>query len=287
MAQPRRPAPERIDRAPAPAQATVEQLPVVKSTSVIARIAARYAVDADKLMATLKNTVFKPQKLKDGTFREVSNEELMSLLVIADSYKLNPFTREIYAFYDSQRNCIVPIVPIDGWIRMINDHPMYAGMELAYGDFDKPRDDEDADPFVECTIWRKDRDRPIVVREYMRECWRDTIPWGSHPRRMLRHKAIMQCARVAFGFSGVSDPDEAERWVNLPQEEVTVSSSRKPATRAPQAKEPATQLEQRPSHNPLEGAAPASTGEINEAELARMREADRALAEAEAAAGNG
>jgi hypothetical protein len=28
--------------------------------------------------------------------------------------------------------------------------------------------------------------------------------------RMLRHKALMQCARYAFGFSGVTDDDEAE-----------------------------------------------------------------------------
>jgi hypothetical protein len=30
---------------------------------------------------------------------------------------------------------------------------------------------------------------------------------------MLRHKALIQCARVAFGFSGIYDPDEAERIV--------------------------------------------------------------------------
>jgi hypothetical protein len=29
------------------------------------------------------------------------------------------------------------------------------------------------------------------------------------PKRMLRHKALIQCARVAFGFSGIFDEDEA------------------------------------------------------------------------------
>ncbi|MCL6229905.1 recombinase RecT [Bartonella bilalgolemii] len=28
---------------------------------------------------------------------------------------------------------------------------------------------------------------------------------------MLRHKAVIQCARYAFGFSGIYDEDEAER----------------------------------------------------------------------------
>jgi hypothetical protein len=35
--------------------------------------------------------------------------------------------------------------------------------------------------------------------------------WLSHPRRMLRHKAMIQCARICFGLSGVYDPDEALR----------------------------------------------------------------------------
>jgi hypothetical protein len=30
---------------------------------------------------------------------------------------------------------------------------------------------------------------------------------------MLRHKAMIQCARLAFGFAGIFDQDEAERIV--------------------------------------------------------------------------
>jgi hypothetical protein len=33
--------------------------------------------------------------------------------------------------------------------------------------------------------------------------------WLTHPRRMLRHKTMVQCARVCFGLSGIYDPDEA------------------------------------------------------------------------------
>ena len=36
-------------------------------------------------------------------------------------------------------------------------------------------------------------------------------PWQSHPSRFLRHKATIQCARLAFGFVGIHDQDEAER----------------------------------------------------------------------------
>jgi hypothetical protein len=51
----------------------------------------------------------------------------------------------------------------------------------------------------------------VTVTEYLAECRRDTGPWKSHPRRMLRHKAMIQAARLAFGYGGIYDQDEAER----------------------------------------------------------------------------
>ena len=47
----------------------------------------------------------------------------------------------------------------------------------------------------------------------MNECRRNTDPWKQWPSRMLRHKATIQAARYAFGFSGIVDQDEAERIV--------------------------------------------------------------------------
>lgn len=185
--------------------------------SLMMRMAQRYGVDADKFNATLKATAF---KVKGG---EVSNEQMLALMVIADQYQLNPFTKEIYAFPSD--GGIVPIIGVDGWIRMINTHPQFAWMELTYAE------DEDDNPWIQCTIQRKDRDRPTVIREYMDECKRNTGPWNSHPRRMLRHKAIIQCGRVAFGFGGVYDPDEGDRIVSV--QEVP---SGKPLTQAPRAK---------------------------------------------------
>jgi hypothetical protein len=39
------------------------------------------------------------------------------------------------------------------------------------------------------------------VREYLSEAINDTDIWRKMPRRMLRHKAMQQCARVAIGIS--------------------------------------------------------------------------------------
>jgi phage recombination protein Bet len=163
--------------------------------SLIATMAQRYGIDADKMMTTLKATAFKG---------DVTTEQMMALCVVANQYGLNPWTKEIYAFPD--RNGIVPVVGVDGWARIINTHPQCDGIQFA--------DAEDG-AWIECTIFRKDRSHPTTVREYMSEVRRDTAPWRSHPRRMLRHKALIQCARVVFGFGGIYDQDEAERIVDV------------------------------------------------------------------------
>jgi hypothetical protein len=249
-----------------------------RAQSLIHRMAARYSVDADKLMGTLKGTVFRGIKQKDGSYRDATNEELMSLLLVADAYQLNPFTREIYAFPDEKRGGIIPVVSIDGWLRIINTHPSMKSLRIEYVGFDVPKDDPGHDPYIEVTITRSDRDDPTVIREYMAECWRDTGPWNSHPRRMLRWKAIIQCGRVAFGFGGIYDPDEAERIRDsLAIEGQVVERTMKPLTQAPRA------IEQQASPSPLAGVSPV-TAEIDEAELARMRAADAELMETEAGA---
>jgi phage recombination protein Bet len=161
--------------------------------SVIARLADRFGVDQSKMLECLKSTAF-----RGGC----TNEQLMALCIVSEQYGLNPWTREIYAFPDKQ-NGIVPVVGVDGWARIINTHPQFDGVEF----------EQDSDKCT-CSIYRKDRSHPVQVTEYMAECKRNTGPWGSHPMRMLRHKALIQAARLAFGFTGIYDQDEAERIVS-------------------------------------------------------------------------
>jgi hypothetical protein len=54
---------------------------------------------------------------------------------------------------------------------------------------------------MECTIYRNDRILPIVVKEYLEEVMTNHPSWQQMPRRMLRHRVIQQCARLAFGIS--------------------------------------------------------------------------------------
>ena len=130
-------------------------------STMAGKLAARLGMDAGTdLMNTLKNTAFKGGNVTD--------EQFTALLIVANQYGLNPWTKEIYAFPD--KGGIVPVVGVDGWARIINEHPQFDGK-------------------------------------------RNTQPWQSHPTRMLRHKTLIQCARLAFGFAGIFDQDEAERVI--------------------------------------------------------------------------
>jgi len=161
--------------------------------SLITKMADKYGLEPNKMMTTLKATAFRG---------DVTNEQMAALLIVADQHNLNPWLKEIYAF--PSRQGIVPIVGVDGWARITNEHPQFDGMELTLSG-------EAGREAYTCTIYRKDRSHPVSVTEYMTECRRDTDPWRTHPLRMLRHKAMIQCARLAFSFAGIYDPDEGDR----------------------------------------------------------------------------
>jgi phage recombination protein Bet len=184
---------------------------------LVTRFAMRYHVEPAGLMRTLKATAFYNA---DG---EVTNEQMMALLVVADQYGLNPFTKEIYAFPDKKRGGIVPIVSIDGWSRIVNEHPQFNGMEFEYGPPAPAR--KGAPEWIDCVMFRKDRGHPTRIREWLNECYRSTQPWDSHPARMLRHKAFIQCARVAFALVGIYDEDEAQRIFEGESRRVTTSDA--------------------------------------------------------------
>jgi len=184
-------------------------------TSLVTKFADKFGIAPDKMLPALTATAFKQ---KQGV--AITNEQMLSLLVVANEYGLNPWTKEIYAF-PTKGGGIVPIVGVDGWCRIINDNPAFDGMDFSQStETETPQDGKRCPEWMECAIHRKDRSHPIVVREYIDEVYRPPFkgkdytasgPWQTHTKRMLRHKVMIQCARLAFGFSGVYDQDEGER----------------------------------------------------------------------------
>jgi len=171
-------------------------------------MAERLNIDQNELHNIVLNTIMPQGK----NVEPATQDQFLTFMAVANEYGLNPMTKEIYA-YPKKGGGIQPIVSIDGWMKIINSHPQFDGME-----FTDSLGMEGQLLSVTCRIYRKDREHPVEVTEYMNECagpdkdkWGNPTPWGRWPARMLRHKAAIQAARYAFGFSGIVDPDEADR----------------------------------------------------------------------------
>ena len=154
--------------------------------------------------------------------------DLDRLLLLAERLGLDPLNNEIYAFEISpdsgKKSRIVFVVGVDGWSKIINSHPQFDGMKFVES---APGDDE-LPLYFECTMFRKDRKVATSVREYMYEAHTGQGAWLTHPRRMLRHKAMVQCARICFGLSGIYEPDEASRIEAAHQSSENFSAQKKP-----------------------------------------------------------
>jgi phage recombination protein Bet len=162
--------------------------------SVMNSLAAKLECEPAKLMPMLKKTAFATCK---------TDEEFMAMCMVANTYGLNPILKEVYAF-PAKGGQVVPIVGVDGWIKLMNSNPAFDGLE-----FEETQDS--------CTaiVYRKDRSHPIKATEWLSECMGNTEPWKRWPKRMLRHKAMIQAARIAFGFAGIYDEDEAARIASV------------------------------------------------------------------------
>ena len=144
---------------------------------------------------------------------QATNAELAIVTGVCATYGLNPLVKECAAFVSGGKLSVV--VMVDGWYKMVNRRPEFDGVE-----FDDKFDDKGNLLSITCRMFIKGRERPVCVTEYMSEC-RDpkSSVWQKWPGRMLRHKAYIQCARMAFGISEVIDDDEASRIAaNSPRE---------------------------------------------------------------------
>lgn len=166
-----------------------------KELSVIADLATIHGMEKAQFVAALKATCV-PTTITDAQFA--------AFCMVAKQYDLNPLLKEIFAF-PSKGGGIIPIVSVDGWCNIINSNPALDGIQF------EDKFEEGKLTAITCKISRKDRKHPVECTEYMSECKRDVDVWKKWPARMLRHKSLIQCARYAFGLSGIYDEDEAQR----------------------------------------------------------------------------
>lgn len=121
-------------------------------------------------------------------------QTLLTLLRIAREYSLDPLKEEVaLALYDDC--CWQAYITVEGYSKILNRHPAFVGIT-----FTESAEYKDGIPiWMECAIYRKDRIQPTIVREYFDEVKGEQSIWQKMPRRMIRHRVMQQCARLALG----------------------------------------------------------------------------------------
>lgn len=115
-------------------------------------------------------------------------------------------------------------VTLNGCIKIMNNHPSFQGIEfmnsatLANG----------APTWIECAIYRSDRIRPTIVREYLSEANLENEVWQKMPARMLRNRALTQCVKLAFGVNAIDTDSIKPRDAAKETTQKTHQASRPP-----------------------------------------------------------
>jgi phage recombination protein Bet len=165
----------------------------MKIPTGVSTLARSVNVDPRELIDALKTQIMPNAK----------DAELMAFCMVANKYGLDPFMKQVYAVRKNGAGAYEAWIAIDGWYAIVERHPQNDGVE-----FEEHRENGSVIA-ITCRMFRKDRTRPFVVTEYMDECRRDSGPWNSHPIRMLRHKAFIQCARSAYAIAESGDAESA------------------------------------------------------------------------------
>ena len=162
---------------------------------LLASAAKKLGCKASELTDWLHQIPNTPEKVQQNALR------------LINKHRLDPFADEI-SIHQYEDGHWQAFITIDGWSKLINSHPAFSGIsftestELLGG----------IPSWMGCAIYRNDRVVPIEVKEYLSEIQTEHSIWKDMPRRMLRHRVIAQCARLAFG---VSVPDLANNTKKL------------------------------------------------------------------------
>lgn len=168
-------------------------LTIKQSTGLIERMAQAAGLDKQIYFNTIKATCF------TGNVN-VTNEQFAAFLLVAEKYGLNPLTKEIWAY--PSKGGICPMVSYQGWCNIVSNNVDFDGVEI------ETSFEEDKPFSSTCKIYRKSLSRPIVKTVYLKEWIKETSPvWKTQPTHFLEIRAYIQCARIAFGLSGIFDED--------------------------------------------------------------------------------
>jgi len=124
---------------------------------------------------------------------EVPAKTMLTLLRMMQSLHLDPLSEEM-GFTQYEDGQWQVFITIEGCSKLLNQHPQFNGLHFTQADTLV----DGLPEWIECSIYRKDREVPTTVREYLAEVKGENEIWKKMPRRMLRHRALQQCVRLAI-----------------------------------------------------------------------------------------
>ena len=182
----------------------------------------KYDFDKEQL------AVIEAQLFPTGT----SKVEQAYCFSVARELCLNPITKEIFFVSRRQKigdrwvNKVEPMVGRDGFLSIAHRTNQFAGIETTATIREIPQLENGQwvvkrQLVAECSVWRKDTDKPFTVQvAYNEYCQRtnDGAPtrfWAEKPETMLKKVAESQALRKAFNIHGVYSPEELGAGVEL------------------------------------------------------------------------
>lgn len=168
------------------------------------------------------------QLIHNTVAQGATENELKLLLYLSKEYNLDPLKKEIY-FLKYGGRCTY-ITSRDGYLKIANHNPAFNGLEsdvVYLGDKLTKRDDgslhiEYGDAHLSfdktkltgafCTVFRKDRDKSIVVFVSIKDYYKKGAPiWEQYTNAMILKVAEAMALKRAFAISGLTTQEEIER----------------------------------------------------------------------------
>ena len=187
-------------------------------STALAIVAKNTGASEEDISSVIKGMIISSKGQHGAT---ATNAEIAVFTGVCSKYALNPLVKECAAFVSGGK--LQVIVMIDGWYKMVNRQDAFDGVE-----FEDSFSEDGKISSITCKMYVKNRSRPVCVTEYLSECSDPkSSVWKRWPARMLRHKAYIQAARIAFGISEIIDDDEASRIDSktLEERDITPQSS--------------------------------------------------------------
>lgn len=142
------------------------------------------------------------QLIRDVCARDCTENEFKLLIQLAKTYKLDPFSRQIWAVKYGQNPAQI-FCGRDGYLAIAHRSGQFDGMESGTRT-------EDGELVGWCRVYRRDMSHPFEVEVYASEYSTGRNLWKDKPRTMIQKVAEAQCLRRAFSISGLYSPEEID-----------------------------------------------------------------------------